>query len=120
MGPMIQATYGRLLIRANSVWIMILQTRSNWAPHLPPIDLAPAVESEDFLNDLLPRVYNTTQEIVRLKNALRVLKLTKLTYEAMTAYFDEFDLTECKRVLSPPVGCSWLSVSKDLRCMVSV
>jgi hypothetical protein len=91
MAPMIQATYGRLLVRANSVWIMILQTRSNWAPYLPPIDLAPAVESNVFLTALLPRVYNTTQEIARLKNALRTLKLTKLTYEALNAYFEEFD-----------------------------
>ncbi len=35
MGPMIKATYRRLLIRANSVWIMILQTRSNWAADRP-------------------------------------------------------------------------------------
>jgi hypothetical protein len=91
MGPMIQATYGRLLVRANSVWIMILQTRTNWAPKLPPINLAPDVEPNVFINTLLPRVYNTTQEIARLKHALRTQKLTKLTYEAQTAYFEEFD-----------------------------
>jgi hypothetical protein len=91
MGPMIQATYGRLTVRANSVWIMILQTRPNWAPKLPPINLAPDVESTAFINELLPRVYNTTQEIARLKHALRTHKLTKLTYEAQTAFFEEFD-----------------------------